>query len=331
MAAIRQPASTRLRGGYSCQFVEELATDLQAECSICLQTVREPHLVDCCGYRFCKTCIEPLLSSKRCPLCNGHFSTVIQDKLLQRTLNQKQVYCTRKSEGCLWTGELAKIEEHELNCPRKPVMCDLCKEFQAPQKELKEHQKNSCPARLIECPNGCGGSIKLSNIKTHHKNKCPLSIVICEFAYAGCLSMMHRKDVKNHLEVAKQAHIVLLSGKVKEMEVEMDRLKLENAAKDMKIRMLTASCKPVAKKSAAQSQSTTKVLVMNFPSEGDNHMSLIKSVFGQYGRVKNVKYTKKKNAIVEYIESKSVSRALERHYSTGITVLGTKLDIRPHT
>ena len=61
--------------------------------------------------------------------------------------------------------------------------------------------------------------------------------------------------------------------------------------------MLTVSSEPVAKKSAAQSQSTAnKVLVMNFPSEGDNRMSLIKSVFGQYRRVKTVKYTNKRNA-----------------------------------
>ena len=80
-------------------------------------------------------------------------------------------------------------------------MCDLCKEFQAPQKELKEHQKKLCPARLVVCPNGCGGSMKLSKLKTHTENKCPLSVVSCEFAYTGCLSMMHRKDMKNHLEV----------------------------------------------------------------------------------------------------------------------------------
>ena len=103
-------------------------------------------------------------------------------------------------------------------------MCDLCKEFQAPQKELKEHQKKSCPARLVVCPNGCGGSTKLSKLQTHTENKYPLSIVICEFAYTGCLSMMHRKDLKNHLEVTKQEHIVLLSGKVKEMEAKMKTL-----------------------------------------------------------------------------------------------------------
>ena len=30
---------------------------------------------------------------------------------------------------CLWTGELSKIEERELNCPKKPVMCQFCKDF----------------------------------------------------------------------------------------------------------------------------------------------------------------------------------------------------------
>ena len=152
-----------------------------------------------------------------------------------------------------------------------------------------------------------------------------------EFAYAGCLSMMHRKDMKNHLEVAKQEHKVLLSGNVEEMEVEnLDRLKPENTAKDMKIRMLTVSSEHVAEKSAAQSQSTAKVLVMNFPSEADNYM--IKSIFEQYGRVRHVMLYTREGwvTVVEYMESKSVSHVLERQYSTGITIHGKELDIRPH-
>ena len=313
--------------------------------------------MDCCGYRFCKTCIEPLLSARRCPLCNGHFSTVIPDKLLQRTLNHKQVYCTRKSEGCMWTGELSKIEEHELNCPRKPVMCELCKDYQAPLEELKEHQKKLCPARLVQCPNGCGASMKVtnvenhtenkcpnrlivcpngcgasmepSNVKAHNENECPLSIVSCEFAYAGCLLMMRRVDMKDHLEAAKQEHLVQLSEKVKEMDSEIQRLKAENAAKDSRIRKLTASHEQhqVAKKSAAQSQSSAQVLVMNLPPEATKN--IIKSIFGPYGRVSDVKMRGKGMAVVKFKESASVSRALEKHYSSGITVFKTKLDVRP--
>ena len=66
--------------GYSCQFVEAIPTELQTECSICLHTVRDPYMVDCCGYRFCKDCIMPVyVAFKKCPLCNGAFSSVIHD------------------------------------------------------------------------------------------------------------------------------------------------------------------------------------------------------------------------------------------------------------
>lgn len=266
-----------LRGGYTCQFVEKLPKDLQTECSICLHTVKEPYLVDCCGYRFCRTCIEPLQSAAkpRCPLCNGNFSSVVPDKLLQRTLNQKQVYCTRKTKGCEWTGELSRIEEHELNCPRKPIICDFCKKFQAPKNELKQHQK-SCPSRLIRCPNGCGGSVKPSNLKGH-MTRCPLTVISCEYAYAGCLLMMYRKDMKNHLEVAKQEHLLLLSGKVKEMEAEIQKLKSENASKDLKIRLLTNHEHNEDKETVP----ATRALVTNFPPQTD--IDLVKSVFGQFG------------------------------------------------
>lgn len=357
MAAIKLPSTTlRLCGGYTCQFVEELTKDLQAECSICLHIVREPHLVDCCGYRFCKMCIEPLLPTKRCPLCNGQFSTVIPDKLLQRTLNHKLVYCTRKSEGCLWTGELLKLEEHEsVSCSMKPVMCKLCKNFQAPLKELKQHQKKSCPARRVVCPIGCGAEMKLSSVEKHTENKCPnrlvvcpmgcgasmkpttikdhteskcpLSVVNCEFAYAGCLQMMRRIDVKDHLESATQEHIILLSEKVKEMDSEIQRLKAENTAKDLRISMLTDSqVQNQATKLGTQTQSSKKLFVMNLPSKADDN--LVKSVFGQFGRVGSVELLRGGGmAIVEYAESASVTRALKKSCSTGIVTCGNKLDV----
>ena len=44
--------------GYACDFVDTIPKELQTECSICLHVLRDPHMVDCCGYRFCKSCIE---------------------------------------------------------------------------------------------------------------------------------------------------------------------------------------------------------------------------------------------------------------------------------
>ena len=306
--------------GYSCQFVEELPKELQTECSICLHTVREPYLVDCCGYRFCKTCIDPV---KRCPLCNGQFSSVIPDKLLQRTLNQKLVYCTHKLEGCLWIGQLSKVEEHQIKCPRKPVTCEFCKKYQAPKEKMKQHQK-SCPARFIVCPNGCGGMMKPSSLKTHTEKKCPLSVVSCEFAYAGCLSLMCRQDMKSHLEAAAQEHFVLLSDKVKKMEKGIKRLKTDNAAKNKKIKKLQKSLLKL--KLDLKTSSVNQLVVSNFPPYTDEHV--IKSFFGTFGLIKSIQWDADEDvAFVEYVESRSVTQALERHRTVGIILRGKKLDV----
>ena len=233
------------------------------------------------------------------------------------------------------------------------MKCELCKDFQAPLEELKEHQKKSCPARLVVCPNRCGASMKLSNVENHTENKCPnrlvvcpngcgasmrpssienhtenecqLSVVNCEFTYAGCLLMMRRMNMKDHLETAKQEHIVLLSEKVKEMDSEIQRLKAENAAKDSIITKLTASHGPKKSKSAAQS--STNVLVTNLPPGATEQV--IKSAFGSFGRLSDVKMRGKEMAVVKFKESASASRALEKHYSSGITIRKMKLDVRP--
>ena len=161
------------------------------------------------------------------------------------------------------------------------------------------------------------------------ENECQLSIVKCEFAYAGCLLMMRRMNMKDHLETAKQEHIVLLSEKVKEMGSEIKRLKAENTAKDSRIKKLTASHErhQTPKKSKAAAQSSTSVLVTNLPPGATEQ--IIKSAFGSFGRLSDVKMRGKQMAIVEFKESASVSRAFEKHYSSGITIRKTKLDVRP--
>ena len=135
--------------GYECTFVDPLPKDLQGECSICLQILREPFLVSCCGYRFCHHCILPLQRNKRpCPLCNSKFST-LPDKQLQRILNDKQVYCCNKSSGCPWRGKLVMFEDHSGSCSYLMVPCSHChQKFQ--QCVIETHQKK-CSSKLVAC------------------------------------------------------------------------------------------------------------------------------------------------------------------------------------
>ena len=100
-------------GGYTCLFMDEIPKELQTECSICIQVLRDPHVVDSCGYRFCKSCIDVHFSksSNYCPMCKHQNPNTIADKLLARTLRQKKVKWTHKEDGCecrRWSRDLSR-------------------------------------------------------------------------------------------------------------------------------------------------------------------------------------------------------------------------------
>ena len=252
--------------GYACEFVESVSKELQIECSVCLHTVKDPYMVDCCGYRFCKTCIEPLVPNKKCPLCNCQFTSVIQDKLLLRTLNQKKVYCTHKTGGCEWIGELAlldkhlnaqpesgdrmkgcaiqavkckhcsgqiqrnQLESHESSCPQRLVTCQYCKKYTAKHSKVLQHL-SICGDVPVCCPSaGCEAKIKRSNMSKHVQQRCPYAIVPCEYAYAGCRVRVLRKAMTEHVESATKHHLDLLSSHCAEQKKKVKKLqsKLQN-------------------------------------------------------------------------------------------------------
>ena len=163
-----------LCGGYPVQFVGSLPKKLQAKCSICSLVLREPYRVSCCSYRFCKKCLDPLIVSRRCPSCSGRFSKATYDISLERNLNKRIVYCTRRSEGSPWTGELQSLENHKLYCLSKVITCALCKKFQGTDTEMKKHVK-SCPESFVPCPNGCSSRILSKNVDRHIRKRCPFA------------------------------------------------------------------------------------------------------------------------------------------------------------
>ena len=75
----------------SFQFVEALPEEILSECAICLGVLKEPHIVGCCGNRFCKKCINSVLwARKPCPLCMSKYFQNMPDVHLQRLLSQRK-------------------------------------------------------------------------------------------------------------------------------------------------------------------------------------------------------------------------------------------------
>lgn len=236
-------------GGYDCEFVDAIPVEVQTECSICLHVLKEPHLVDCCGHRFCKECIEThMFGDESCPLCKQRCPCVVVDKQLARILRQKEVRCTNKEEGCTWTGELSlledhldpteplkgckfqevkcsfcnnpfqrrKIESHELECPRRIVTCEYC-HFKCPQEELEKHWED-CGLYPIDCPKGCGENMIRGRLNEHIEKECSLTTIDCQFAYAGCTVRKLRKDMDDHLKESLKKHLSLLQKKYSKLE-----------------------------------------------------------------------------------------------------------------
>ena len=241
---IRRP---QLQSGFECIFVKDPPEHLQTECSICLCVLREPYLLDCCGYSFCKSCIEPIKAERKpCPLCAVQFTRYMPDKRLQRTLNDLQVYCAHKDEGCEWVGWLANIAEHlnvnpllerkrlsgcqltslECNhcrecfqrrellnhetsvCTQRPYSCEYCRDFNSTFKDVTSNHLSVCPDRPVPCPNGCGSSLELKLLDNHLK-ECPLEVIECPFSYSGCSEKLPRKDMPKHLTEDVALHLNL--------------------------------------------------------------------------------------------------------------------------
>ena len=181
---------------YETDFVERPLTELQSECSICLKTLREPRLTDCCGHSFCAACINGVeRRGKPCPLCNKPGFTTVANLRLKRDLNESRVYCPHRHIGCEWIGTLGKRDEH-LNsdpqpehrlegcqfavieclhckegicrneiaghqlerCPQRPYTCECCLEYNSTFEDVVHSHPAECKCFLLPCPNKCTSS-----------------------------------------------------------------------------------------------------------------------------------------------------------------------------
>ena len=78
--------------GYENEFVDSIPDSLS--CFICFLPFRDPHLVSCCGAKFCESCIGQVKAAGQpCPLCKQEFSTMLDRG------DQRKVVCDTQAGG----------------------------------------------------------------------------------------------------------------------------------------------------------------------------------------------------------------------------------------
>lgn len=241
------------KSGYECDFVEKPPDVFQTECPICLNILRDPYQVTCCGKNYCCACIKQL-KKRKCPTCKKGDINAFKNKGLKQSLIQMKVYCSHRSEGCLWTGELGQFDSH-LNsnptqsnqlegcpflsiqclhcsetfprskimshqndlCQKRPSSCKHCGDYASTHEDVKSHW-HVCGSFPVVCPSKCGKSILRRKLEQHVNKHCPLTVIDCDFKNVGCKVRSSRKDMAVHMETAAATHECL------EMRVRVARL-----------------------------------------------------------------------------------------------------------
>lgn len=225
---------------YELEIVIAPPPSIQIECPVCLSLLRDPYQASCCGYSFCKACIERVRSSTRtCPCCVARNFRVFEDKRLKRSLYTLKVHCTNKKNGCQWEGELGQLDGHLNTNPTEAHMrlkgCNFvkikclhcCKVFRCNHWAV-------CGSYVMLCPNKCGKSLIRMEYKKHVSRHCPLTVVNCEFKGAGCEVKLPRiNQMAAHLSDTVTTHLSLISSSASNLSKSM-----HEQAQDINLKVL---------------------------------------------------------------------------------------------
>ena len=176
-----------MQAGYS-RDIFPAGFDTKFVCNYCGNILKDP-VQSYCGHRFCRTCIQGLVSSGdrvQCLQClqegnaDEEYSFINKDQIfpdmaVKREMSNIESKCI--NPGCSWKGTFKQYEPHFKECKFQALPCSQCGNLIASSK-LTDHMKNDCPMRMVKCKH-CGVDIVHQDLETH-QNECPKWPIKCE-------------------------------------------------------------------------------------------------------------------------------------------------------
>jgi hypothetical protein len=151
----------------------------------------------------------------------------MDDKRLERMLNDLNVYCPHREKGCEWNRELRELSRHlnqdpkaeELlvGCLFQEIWCGLCQAHTCERRLMKDHVSAQCPNRDIECEYqyaGCDVKKPQQQLECHSKEAVSLHLSLVTNFVRGNLSQRDneiqglKEELSQHIEL-KQQHTEL--------------------------------------------------------------------------------------------------------------------------
>jgi len=239
-------------GGYDFNFTKPVPERFC--CSICTKVLRDPHLTECCGQHFCKSCLDHWFKKQKkttCPHCRYVKFKHMLNKERKRDIEELEIQCIKQGVGCPWLGELSSLQIHldsdegcgyvevqcsnkcgtkikrnereahlAQQCPLRKIKCQYCRYEDTYQKITTQHY-DACPYYPLPCPNKCGiTGIRRADM-AKHRSRCELEPVECPFHEAGCTTRVVRREFDAHLSENQQHHLLVLLGAFQETKKEL--------------------------------------------------------------------------------------------------------------
>ena len=151
-------------------------------CSRCQGVMREVCLSSDRGEQFCSSCIKEGEQA--------NFNLQMDKMILSFKCS-----CPLIVRGCKWLGALGGCEEHLDMCDYVLETCKLRCGVVLQRDELKVHEKEKCPQRIVECKH-CRKELKSCELATHVE-MCPKMEVSCELK---CGKRLCRENMAQHLK-----------------------------------------------------------------------------------------------------------------------------------
>ncbi|CAF1654076.1 unnamed protein product [Adineta ricciae] len=213
----------------------ELPTNYQ--CPSCFNYLRFPIQFEDCGHHICSSCLPDIMRvAPRCPTCQQPISKdkIVNDKNLQKEIQNLEVYCTNKEKGCTWNGTLRESQVHiescefvtiecpnqcgasferrfktkhqDEDCAKRMTACEFCKERIPLENEIAH--LNICPEFKVPCPNQCSDKeYPRREVQNHLENECPKQEIHCPFTDCGCEYLGRRPDIAVHMKENPGIHL----------------------------------------------------------------------------------------------------------------------------
>jgi len=108
------------------------------------------------------------------------------------------------SRGCGSAFTEARMIQHQYECPKRFIRCDLCGCDDSFADELEYHldgslRDNECPMRRVICSE-CKVSLTSKSIDVHCAQNCPRRLIRCNY----CKSEINAIDIQNHISLEYQ-------------------------------------------------------------------------------------------------------------------------------